>query len=97
MPLSSEQEKKIAQLAALRLSEEEAVQYLPELTKILQFIEKIDQAETTSLAPLAHPLDLTQRLREDCVTETNEREHFQKIAPAVEAGLYLVPKVIEES
>ena len=55
----------------------------------------MNAVDTSGVTPMAHPLDAVQRLREDAVTESDQREHFQQVAPAVEAGLYLVPKVIE--
>ncbi|OGT58801.1 MAG: asparaginyl/glutamyl-tRNA amidotransferase subunit C [Gammaproteobacteria bacterium RIFCSPHIGHO2_12_FULL_42_10] len=97
MSLTVEEIKKIARLAALDLSADDITRYIPELTQILHFIDTIDGIDTSHLTPLSHPLELTQRLRPDLVTETNQRDQFQQIAPAVEAGLYLVPKVIEES
>jgi len=65
------------------------------LTDILAFVEQLNSVDTTGVEPLAHPLDATQRLRPDEVTETNNRENFQKVAPETESGLYLVPQVIE--
>lgn len=87
--------KKIAHLARLGIPESKIVDYATDLTNILDLIEQMNQVDTNNVEPLAHPLDLTQRLRTDEVTEPNQRETFQKIAPATEAGLYLVPKVIE--
>ncbi len=69
--------------------------YARNLTDILAFVEQLNSVDTTGVEPLAHPLDATQRLRADEVTETNNREHFQKVAPETESGLYLVPQVIE--
>lgn len=97
MSLTCEQIKKIAHLARLNLSEEDMAYYTPQLSSILNFIEQMNRIDTTTVEPLAHPLDLSQRLREDVVTEANEQKKFQTIAPQVEAGLYLVPKVIEEA
>ena len=89
--------KKLAHLAALHLSPDEMAHYAPELTNMLQFIEQMNTVDTTTIAPLTHPLDLAQRLREDKVTESNDRDKYQAIAPETEAGLYLVPKVIEDA
>lgn len=97
MSLSLEEVKKIAHLARLDLSENDLKHYAPQLVKILDFIEHMNQVDTTTVEPLAHPLDLAQRLRPDVVTAVNERQKFQTIAPQVEAGLYLVPKVIDEA
>jgi aspartyl-tRNA(Asn)/glutamyl-tRNA(Gln) amidotransferase subunit C len=95
MSITVEDIQKIARLAALHLKPDEIAGYQSELDAILHFVKAMDTIDVTSLDPLAHPLDLTQRLREDKVTEPNLRDQFQKIAPQVEAGLYLVPKVIE--
>jgi len=97
MSLSPDDVKKIAHLARLNLSGNDIDLYTPQLSSILQFIEQLNGADTTNIEPLAHPLNLSQRLREDTITEHNLREKFQRIAPQVEAGLYLVPKVIEEA
>ena len=97
MSLTPEAVKKIAHLARLNLSEEDVAYYAPQLSRILDFIEQMNQADTTSVEVLAHPLEISQRLRPDAVTEANLRDKFQRIAPQTEAGLYLVPKVIEEA
>lgn len=97
MSLTPEEIKKIAHLARLTLSESDITHYMPQLSGILDFIEQMNKTDTSHVAPLAHPLDISQRLRGDVVTETNQRQQFQRIAPQVEAGLYLVPKVIEEA
>jgi len=97
MSLTIEAVKKIAQLAQLNLSDEDLAQYAPKLSSILDFIEQMNQTDTSKIEPLAHPLDISQRLRPDVITEIDAREKFQKIAPQTEAGLYLVPKVIEEA
>ncbi|HLD08703.1 MAG TPA: Asp-tRNA(Asn)/Glu-tRNA(Gln) amidotransferase subunit GatC, partial [Methylophilaceae bacterium] len=73
----------------------DAESYLDKLSGILGLIEQMQAVDTTGITPMSHSQDLTQRLREDVVTETNQRELFQSVAPAVENGLYLVPKVIE--
>lgn len=96
MSLTATDVKKIAHLARLNMSENDLTLYTEQLTKILHFVEQMNQADTGNMEALAHSLDLTQRLRPDVVTETDQREAFQKIAPRVEAGLYLVPKVIED-
>ena len=97
MSLTPEQVLKIAHLARLNLSEADIALYTPQLSSILGFIEQMNQTDTSSVEPLAHPLDLSQRLRADNVIEADLRTKFQQIAPRVEAGLYLVPKVIEEA
>ena len=97
MSLTPEDVKKIAHLARLNLSEADIAMYTPQLSHILQFIEQMNQTDTSNIEPIAHSLDVSQRLRADKVTEENLRDKFQDIAPQVEAGLYLVPKVIEEA
>ena len=96
MPLDRTEVEKIAHLARLTLREEEIPLYASKLSNVLTLIKEIDNADTGNIEPMAHPLEeLTQRMRDDEVTETDERELFQSIAPETEAGLYLVPKVIE--
>ncbi len=95
MSLTPDEVRSIARLARLAISDRDIPRYADNLSRILDFVAQLDKAETTSVAPMAHPLDMSQRLRADVVTETNQRELFQKNAPQVEAGLYLVPKVIE--
>lgn len=97
MSLTPEEVKKIAHLARLNLSEQDSALYTTQLSKILGFIEQLCQIDTAKVDPLAHPLDLSQRLRPDQVTELDLRQKYQAIAPSTEAGLYLVPKVIEEA
>lgn len=93
--LAIEDIQKIARLAKLTLPSAEIEKYSQQLTSILVLVEQMNQVNTDHINAVAHSLDFSQRLRPDIVTETNERTLFQKIAPAVEAGLYLVPKVIE--
>lgn len=95
MSLTANDVKKIAHLARLGIAEQDVEHYAKDLSGILDLMTKMGQLDTAGIAPMAHPLDQTQRLRADRVTETNQREHFQAIAPQTEAGLYLVPKVIE--
>lgn len=97
MSLTPDEVKKIAHLARLNFSADELSRFAPELSKILQFIEQMNAVDTSAIEPLAHPLDISQRLRPDTITESDLRDKFQVIAPQVEAGLYLVPKVIEEA
>ena len=87
--------KRVAHLARIEISDLDAESYLAKLSGILGLIEQMQAVDTTGITPMSHSQDLIQRLREDVVTETNQRELFQSIAPAVENGLYLVPKVIE--
>ena len=95
MPLGTAQVAKIAHLARLAIHEEDAPAYARNLSAILELVEQMNAVDTTSVTPMAHPLDMAQRLRADEVSEYDQRQHFQAIAPRVEAGLYLVPKVIE--
>jgi len=87
--------RRIAHLARLRLDEQELAGYADTLSRILGLIEQMNEVDTTGVNPMAHPLDMELRLRADAVTETDQRDKFQEIAPATEAGLYLVPRVIE--
>jgi aspartyl-tRNA(Asn)/glutamyl-tRNA(Gln) amidotransferase subunit C len=95
MALDASQIEKIAHLARLGIDAEDIPEYARNLSAILAFVEHLEEVDTTSVVPLAHPLDAIQRLRADEVTEADEREAFQVHAPLTEAGLYLVPKVIE--
>jgi len=95
MSLTIQDVKRIAHLARIEVTETEAQATLSKLTGILGLIEEMQAVDTTGITPMSHSQDVTQRLRSDVVTATNQREAFQKIAPAVEGGLYLVPKVIE--
>lgn len=95
MSLSRQDVEKIAHLARLQITEEQIPGFAAQLSNILAFVEQMKSARTAGVEPMAHPFDTPTRMREDIVTETNEREVMQSIAPAVEAGLYLVPKVIE--
>jgi aspartyl-tRNA(Asn)/glutamyl-tRNA(Gln) amidotransferase subunit C len=87
--------EKIAWLARLSLDDSDIPVYTRQLSRILDLVDQLDTVDTVDIEPLAHPLELTARLREDRITEQNQREEFQRIAPRVEAGLYLVPKMIE--
>jgi aspartyl-tRNA(Asn)/glutamyl-tRNA(Gln) amidotransferase subunit C len=95
MALDASQVEKIAHLARLGIDAEDIPAYARNLSDILAFVEQLETVDTTSVVPLAHPLDALQRLRADEVTESDQREAFQAVAPQTEAGLYLVPKVIE--
>ncbi len=95
MSLGAKEVRKIADLAALMIAEKDIDAYARNLSEILEFVEQMNAVDTSAIEPMAHPQDMTQRLRPDVVTETDQRDAFQKIAPATEAGLYLVPRVIE--
>lgn len=85
-----------AHLARLGLnSDAEAAGYVDDLTQILEMVDRLQAVNTDGVAPLSHPLDATQRLRADEVTETNQRDTFQACAPETAEGLYLVPRVVE--
>jgi len=87
--------EKVAVLARIRVDEEQVSALEKDLGNILDLVDQLAAADTDDVAPMAHPLDAMQRLRADEVTEINQREAFQAIAPATENGLYLVPRVIE--
>ncbi|ENO76657.1 Asp-tRNA(Asn)/Glu-tRNA(Gln) amidotransferase subunit GatC [Thauera sp. 63] len=95
MSLSNEQVGHIARLARIALSDAEVDATRAKLNGIFDLIEQMQAVDTTGVEPMSHPQELATRLREDVVTETDRREAFQKVAPQTEAGLYLVPKVIE--
>ncbi|MEZ0247018.1 MAG: Asp-tRNA(Asn)/Glu-tRNA(Gln) amidotransferase subunit GatC [Methylophilaceae bacterium] len=95
MSLELSDVKRIAHLARIEIDDAGAQTALQQLSGILGLIEEMQAVNTDGIAPMSHSQDVTQRLREDIVSETNQRELFQSIAPAVENGLYLVPKVIE--
>lgn len=95
MALERSDVEKIAHLARLGLAEAEIPRTTETLNNILGLIDQMQAVDTDGIEPLAHPLEATQRLRADVVSETNQRDAYQAIAPAVENGLYLVPKVIE--
>ena len=93
--LDKEQVQHIAMLARLKLSDEEYAESVEKLSKIVDFVDQLSQADTSEVVPMAHPLDAAQRLRPDRVTETDGRDRYQENAASVSGGLYLVPKVIE--
>src|SRR3974390_1414123 len=95
MPLSPEEVHRIAQLARIGISDAEAKTIQAELNRIFELIGRMQKVDTEGIAPMTHAQGAGLRLREDKVTESDQRERFQAIAPQVEQGLYLVPKVIE--
>ncbi len=95
MSLDRADVEKIAHLARLALSEEEANGLAVDLSRILDLVAQMNQVETGGVDPMAHPLDMVQRLRPDKVTESDQREKFQSVAPMTDQGLYLVPRVLE--
>lgn len=84
-----------AHLARLAIDDSEIEDFTQDLTNIISLADQMRSVNTEGIEPMAHPMDASQRLRADIVTEINHREDFQKIAPATENGLYLVPRVID--
>lgn len=95
MAIEQDEIEKIAELARIRIAPDQIGQVTQRITEILHMVDQLQAVDTSNVEPMANPLDATQRLRPDAVTESNHRDAFQAIAPAVENGLYLVPKVIE--
>jgi aspartyl-tRNA(Asn)/glutamyl-tRNA(Gln) amidotransferase subunit C len=95
MSLSSAEVDKIAHLARIALNQADVPKYAENLSNILHLVEQMNQIDTSNILPMAHPMDMAARMRPDAVTETDQRVLFQSIAPQVDVGLYLVPKVIE--
>ncbi|MEN9429971.1 MAG: aspartyl/glutamyl-tRNA amidotransferase subunit [Pseudomonadota bacterium] len=95
MALTLDDMNKIAHLARVGLSDDEKNRYTESLNNILGLINELQAVNTSGIEPLAHALEVTQPLRADVVTERNQRDAYQAIAPAVQDGLYLVPKVME--
>ncbi len=95
MQLSSEQVQRIARLARLEISDTEAATASAQLSEIFGLIARMQAVDTTGIEPMAHAQDVSQRLRADAVSEADRRAAYQAVAPETEAGLYLVPKVIE--
>ena len=95
MAFDKSEVEKVAQLAKLHMSESDVDEVTARITDILALIDQMQSVDTESVEPLAHPLDMTQRLRPDVATEPNCRDKLQQLAPNTEDGLFLVPKVIE--
>ena len=95
MSLSPEEVKKIAFLARLSIQENHIEQYSQDLSSIFGLVEQMNAAATDNIEPMAHPQDSMQRLRDDKVTETNQRDKLLSNAPLQEDGLFLVPKVLD--
>jgi aspartyl-tRNA(Asn)/glutamyl-tRNA(Gln) amidotransferase subunit C len=95
MSLSPEQVRQVAHLARLKLNPEQVEPYARQLSNILEMVDRLTGTDTASVSPMAHPLDMVQRLRPDVISEANRRDDYQAIAPETADGLYLVPKVIE--
>jgi len=95
MSLDSEEVRKIAHLARLAVGDDEVTGYVDDLSSILGLVEKMNAADVEGISPMAHPLNMNQRLRADEVTESNQVDQLLANAPASEKQLFLVPKVIE--
>ena len=95
MSLDTNQVLAIADLSRLQIDEKSITDFQTNLSNVLDLVDQLQAVDTTGVEPMAHPMDAVQRLRADVVTEENNREKFQKIAPSTENGHYLVPKVVE--
>ncbi|WP_028669733.1 Asp-tRNA(Asn)/Glu-tRNA(Gln) amidotransferase subunit GatC [Saccharospirillum impatiens] len=95
MSLDRSQVENVAQLARLQVSEDAMSETVASLSSILDLADQLQKINTDGVEPLSNPLDATARLRADDVTESNQRDAYQSIAPSATDGLYLVPKVIE--
>ena len=95
MSLKRSDVEKIAHLARLAVDEAQLDRVAGDMSSILSLVEQMNEVDTEDVTPMAHPLHMSQRLREDVVTESDQRAGYQRIAPSAESGLYLVPKVIE--
>ncbi len=95
MSLQKTDVEKIGHLARIAVSADELDAVASDLSRILQMVEQMNGVDTTGVVPMAHPLHMVQRMRPDEVTEENQRELFQAVAPESEDGLYLVPRVVE--
>ena len=95
MALTLDDVKRVAHLARIAMDESEAPAVLAQLTGVFDLIAEMQAVDTRGVEPMSHAVDVTQPLRVDAVTESDQRELFQSVAPHVEGGLYLVPKVIE--
>ena len=95
MALTLDDVRRVAHLARLAIDEAEARSVLPQLNRVFELVAEMQAVDTRGVEPMSHALDVTQRLREDRVSEPDQHAAFQSVAPEVEGGLYLVPKVIE--
>lgn len=95
MSLDTNQVLAIADLSRLQIDEKSVSEFQTNLSNILDLVDQLQAIDTTGVEPMAHPMDAVQRLRADVVTESNQREKFQNIAPSTANGHYLVPKVVE--
>ena len=95
MSVSDDDVRKVSRLARLAVLDENVHAYAAKLSGIVAMVDQLNAVDTTGVEPMSNPLDSVQRLRDDVVTETNQREKYQSVAPEVEKGLYLVPKVLD--
>ena len=95
MSLSDDQIQRLARLARIAIQPDESAELARRLNRVLSLIEQMRAVDTAGIEPMSHALELVQRLRPDEVSETDRREEYQAVAPALEDGLYLVPKVLE--
>lgn len=95
MALTLDDVKRVAHLARIAINDDEAQSTQTQLAGIFKLIGEMEAIDVSTIAPMSHAQDVTQRLRDDVVTEPNLREQFQAVAPQIETGLYLVPRVIE--
>ncbi len=95
MSLTDDQIRRIARLARIAIGEAESAEVRERLNRVLGLIDQLQAVDTTGIEPMSHALDVVQPLRPDAVTEADQHERFQAVAPAVQDGLYLVPKVLE--
>lgn len=95
MALDRQEVEDIAHLARLHISEADTLEVSQRISEILKLIDKMQEVDTSEVTPLSHPFDVIQPLRRDEVTETDQRDALQRVAPATEDGLYRVPRVIE--
>lgn len=95
MALDTDTVHTIARLARLNITDKEVTKYASELSNILVLVEQMEAVDTEGVEPMTHPFDASLRLREDAVTQSDQRNKFQSLAPESEQGLYLVPKVID--
>ncbi len=95
MSVTREVVEQVAELAQLQIDENEFESVMQKMNEILEMVEDMQSVDTSGIEPMAHPLDATQTLREDQITETDQHDRYQQLAPEAESGLYLVPRVVE--
>ncbi|MEX0941367.1 MAG: Asp-tRNA(Asn)/Glu-tRNA(Gln) amidotransferase subunit GatC [Pseudomonadales bacterium] len=95
MKVDREVVETVADLSKLKLEEPDIAEYIESMSRILDLVEEMQEVDTSNVSPMAHPLDTTQRMRADIVTEQNLRDEYQAMAPETAGGFYLVPRVVE--